>query len=495
MRTGREYLQALRDDRSIYVDGAKVGVVTEHDAFRGIANTIAGLYDFAADPANGMQFTPSETGKPANSCFLIPRSADELEKRRLAIASWAERTNGLVGRSPDHVASFLAGFAAAANFFEHAQKPFAANVRRFYREVLEKDLFVSYVIIPPQVDRSKTAKDWEDRFLQAGVVEERADGIVVRGAQMLGTGTTVSDCLLVSCIVPLKAGDEDYANTFVVPVATPGLKLYCRPPYGAGKPSTFDYPLSTRFDETDALVVFDDVFVPWENVFVYRDVVRVREQFFKTPAHVLGNNQAQIRLATKMKFLLGLARQIAAVNQIDAMPGVIEKLGELSSLTAVVEGMELASEKACVIDEYGVARPNPRFLYGVMGLQAELYPRAVQILRELAGGGVLQVPSTYRDLIAAETKDDIARYVRSPGIESTERIKLFKLAWDLIGTEFGGRHLQYEMFYAGAPYVARSNAFRNYPFTEAVAMVQRALSTYALPEAPPAKVTLGANFG
>ncbi|MEK7414874.1 MAG: 4-hydroxyphenylacetate 3-hydroxylase N-terminal domain-containing protein, partial [Planctomycetota bacterium] len=486
MRTGSQYLNRIRKDgRNVYVDGARVEDVTTHPAIQGIATTIAGLYDFAHDPVNGMQFLAPEIGKPANACYLIPRSVADLQHRRQAIAAWAGRTQGLVGRSPDHVGAFLAGFAGATEFFKHPTRPFDQNVARFYKEVLAQDLYVSYVIIPPQVDRSKTAKDWEDKFLQAGVVEEREDGIVIRGSQMLGTGTTVSDYLLCSCIVPLKPGDEDYANTFVVPVNAPGLKLYCRPPYGPGKPSTFDYPLSTRFDETDALVVFDNVFIPWKDVFVYRDVTKVREQFFKTPAHVLGNNQAQIRLTAKMKFLIGLARKIVAVNQIEAIPSVMEKLGELASLAAIVEGMEIASEATCLIDEYNVARPNPRFLYGVMGLQSELYPRAMQAFRELAGGGVLQVPSSFRDLTNAETKDDIERYVRSPGTTATERIKLFKLAWDLMGTEFGGRHLQYEMFYAGAPYIAKANAYRNYGYGEPLGIVERFLSGYALPEEKP----------
>jgi 4-hydroxyphenylacetate 3-monooxygenase len=297
---------------------------------------------------------------------------------------------------------------------------------------------------------------------------------------MLGTASAICNYLFVSCIVPLRPGDEDYALSFVLPINTPGLKLYCRPPYAVGKPSSFDYPLSTRFDETDALAVFDDVFVPWENVFVYRDVELVREQFFETPAHVLGNNQAQVRLVSKMKFIIGLARKIAATTRIDTLPSVQEKLGELASLAAIVEGMVLASEAACIIDRNGVARPNPRYLYGAMGLQAELYPRALHLLRELAGAGVIQVPSSYRELVNPETAPDIKRYIRAAGVPAEERIKLFKLAWDVVGSEFGGRHHQYEMFYAGAPYVAKGYAYRNYGYEEAVELVDAFLKTYRL---------------
>ncbi|MCW8129792.1 MAG: 4-hydroxyphenylacetate 3-hydroxylase [Planctomycetota bacterium] len=481
MRTGHQYREALLDDRRIYVDGQRTGPVGAHAAFRGIVETVAGLYDFAADPGHGMRYASPETGADANKVFMIPRSAADLKARREASAAWARRTHGLVGRSPDHVGAFLAGFACDPGFFDAPGRPFGKHVTAFHREVLAKSLYVSYVIVPPQIDRSKTAQSLEEKFLQAGVVRETDGGIVVRGAQMLGTGATVSDYLLVSCIVPLKPGDEEYANTFVVPTGAAGLKLYCRPPYAPGKASVYDYPLSTRFDESDALAVFDDVFVPWEQVFVYRDVERVRNQFFATPAHALGNAQAQVRLAAKLQFMCGLARKVAAVNQVEAIPSVMEKLGELASLAAMVEGMALASEAACTADKHGVARPNARFLYGAMGLQSEIVPRALGILRELAGGGVLQVPSSYRELVEAETAADMKRYVRSPGVPAEERVKLFKLVWDLIGSEFGGRHHQYEMFYAGAPYVAKGYAYRNYGYEEMVGRVNEFLAGYDLP--------------
>jgi len=480
MRSGKEYVEALGDGRAVFVDGERVGRVAAHGAFRGICATVSGLYDAARDPARDMARSDPEKGARFNKVFLIPRTREDLAERRLALTQWAKLTHGLVGRGPEHVGGFLAGFASAPEVFARADRRFGENVTRFYRKLLAEDLFVTYVIIPPQVDRSKTAQGQEEKFLQVGVCGERDGGIVVRGAQMLGTSAAVSDVLLVSCITPLKAGDEDYANTFVVPLGSPGLKLYCRPPYALGKPSVFDYPLSTRFDEPDALAVFDDVFVPWENVFVYRNVDGLRAQFFETAAHVLGNSQAQIRLTVKMKFLAGLARKVAAATQVDTFPGVQEKLGELASLASIVEGMVLAAEASCATDKYGVARPNPRFLYGAMGLQSELYPRAIQIVRELCGGGVVQVPSSTKDYAAPESGADLRRYVRSPGLASEERVKLFKLAWDMIGTEFGGRHLQYEMFYAGAPHVARGYAFRNYGYEEAVGLADQCLAGYGL---------------
>ena len=359
MRTGREYLQALRDQRTIFLSGQRVDDVVEHPAFAGAARTVAALYDLAADPSSDMAYQ-TDTGARANRVFLIPHSRQDLESRRLASTRLALATHGFFGRGPDHVAGFLAGFASAPQVFGR----FGNNVVNYYRTVRDADLYVTYVIIPPHVDRTQIGPGQAEAFVQVGVVGERDDGIVVRGSQKLGTGTTISDELFVSCMVPQKPGDEDYALSFAIPVSSPGLKLYPRRPYA--QTNAYDYPLSARFDETDSLCVFDDVFVPWERVFVYRDVELTRNQFFHTPAHVLGNTQAQVRLAVKMQFIAGVGRKVAAMSRSDTNPQTIDLLGDLAYLAAAVEGMLLAAEANCRLDARGVAVPDARFLYTIM---------------------------------------------------------------------------------------------------------------------------------
>jgi 4-hydroxyphenylacetate 3-monooxygenase len=490
MRSGTDYVDAVRSGREVYVNGTVVEDLALHPAFSGVMRTIAHLYDFAADPANEMTYTAPEIGAPALKPFMTPRSPSELVERREAIAKWAELSHGFVGRSPDHVAGFLAGFASDPDVFDRGDHRLGANTVRWYAKLLAESPYLSYVIIPPQVSRTATPTGWDGDFIQVGVVEERPDGIVVRGSQMLGTGTAVSDYVFASCIKPLSPDDVDHAISFVVPVSADGLKVYCRRPYAIGQPSSFDYPLTMRFDESDALVVFDDVVVPWEDVFVCRDPAALRAQFFDTPAHVLGNSQAQIRFIAKLKFLIGIARRICAANEIDRIPSVVEKLADLASLAAVVEGMVLASEATAVTNARGVVHPNPRFLYGAMGLQSEIYPRILHLIRELVGGGVIQLPSSYRDLAEPGPRTDLERYLQSPGMTGEERVKLFKLAWDAIGSEFAGRHHQYEMFYAGAPFVAKGYAYRNYGFDDALASVDSFLSSYSLADATELEATL-----
>jgi 4-hydroxyphenylacetate 3-monooxygenase len=479
MRSGAQYLAALHDGRNVYVDGEKVDDVAAAPAFSGVARTIAALYDAAAGDGE-MQIEHPELGVTMNRVYMQPRTREDLRVRREAIAAWARLSNGFVGRSPDHVGAFIAGFASAPELFDEGREGCGANARELYRRVVEDDLYVSYTIIPPQNSGSRPGAPPDARVTQVGVVEERSDGIVVQGAQMLGTGSAVSDLLFVSCVKPLRPGEEDFAVSFVTPVAADGLKLYCRRPYAVGQPSGFDYPLSTRFDEPDSMVVFEQLFVPWENVLVSRNIELVRDQFHRTSAHVLGNTQSQIRFTAKIKFLLGLTLAVVEANGVAGLPAVQEKLGELASLAAIVEGMVLAAEISSEPDGFGIQKPNPRFLYGAMGLQSEIYPRLLQVMRELSGAGVIGTPSSYLDLLSEETRFDLAEYLAESEEDLEQRVKLFKLVWDAIGSEFASRHHQYEMFYAGAPFVVRGYAHRNYGFEEPRELAQRFLDQYSL---------------
>jgi len=485
-RTGSEYIESLRDGRAVYVNGERVKDVTEHSAFRGAVGSTAELYDLAASAERRevMTYPSPRTGERVNKAFLLPRTRADLASRREALQTWAQSTYGLMGRSPDHVAGFLVGFALRPDVFARGGDRFADNVTAYYEHVRDRDLYVSYVIIQPQIDRSKPAHQQADPTLYAGVVEERADGIVVSGAQILGTGAAISNEVLLSCIIPLRPGDENYAISLAVPIASPGLRVIVRRPYAEGAPSVFDYPLSTRFDESDALLVFDRVVVPWERVFVYRNVALTAAQFYETPAHLLGNHQAQVRFATKARFLTGLAHRIAEANGVDKLPPVQSTLGELASYAAMAAGLVLASEAECVEDPRGFVYPNPTYLYANGWLQATYYGTMLNTLRELTGAGFLQVPSSYRDFHNAEIAADLRRFISSPGLESVDRTKLFKLAWDLVGSEFAGRHAQYELFYAGSRSMTTAvRAYRSYDFAGARALVERCLASYDLPPA------------
>jgi len=341
MRTGAELLRSLDDGRQVFVDGERVGKVTEHPAFREAARSIARLLDIAAAPElrERMTYPSPKTGAPVWRAWQIPRSHADLEARRLFHETWAEATFGLMGRTPDHVAGFFAGFAAVPRVFAAGGQQFADNVVRYYEHARDNHIYLSYAIVPPQFDRSKPAHQQKDPTLHAGVVKERDDGIVISGCQQLATAALFSDELHLACIHPLQPGDENYANAVAIPINTPGLKLYPRRPFAREGISSLDYPLSSRFDEADCFCVFDNVFVPWERVFVYRNLEASRDQWWKTPAHLYGNHQAQCRYATKLRFMMGLAKRMNEITGNDAHPAVNIEMGELAAFVTIIDSM------------------------------------------------------------------------------------------------------------------------------------------------------------
>lgn len=479
LRTGAEFLADLRrSDRAVFLDGERVKDPTTHPAFRGAAHQIAGLFDYAAAPENRekMTYVEPETGAPAWRCYQIPKTLEDLKAKRIAAEGWAEQTFGLMGRTPDHVANFFAGYAAKPSVFARSGQQYADNVVNFYRHIRDASQYVAYAIVPPQIDRSKPPHKQADPHLYAGVIGETDAGILISGGQQLATGGVFADYLHLSCIHPLQPGDENYALGVAIPMNAPGLRLYSRRSFAPQATNSFDYPLSSRFDETDSFVVLDNVFVPWERVFIYRDLELARDQWWKTPSHSYGNHQAQARYATKLRFLLGLAKRMNEATGNDAAPPVQVQMGELAALASIVEGMLYSHETMGVFDGEGVLWPSKPMLYAVMALQSEINPRMIDIVRELTGAGMITLPSSVADFDSPETAADVDRFFRSAQLDSRQRVALMRLAWDFIGTEFGNRHQQYEKFYGGASFLVKMNMFRAYDFGRAGAMVDRALA-------------------
>jgi 4-hydroxyphenylacetate 3-monooxygenase len=240
----------------------------------------------------------------------------------------------------------------------------------------------------------------------------------------------------------------------------------------------FDYPLSSRFDETDSLVVFDDVFVPWEDVFIYKNLELTAGQFSVTAAHVLGNTQSHIRSWAKLQFLVGLVKRCMDLSGRSATSETIAQLGDLATRVSLVEGMILGAEAAAAADQFGVMRPDDALLYASQVFQQGIYPALLNQIRGLMGGSLIQLPATVSELQTAESAADIERYVRWPHAGGRERVKLLKLLWDALGSEFGSRHLQYEMFYAGEPAAIQGREFRSFDWAAAEALVDHCLASY-----------------
>lgn len=482
MKNGASHLNSLRDGREVYILGRRVEDVTAHPAFRNSVASAARLYDFqsSAENAGKMTFPSPKTGERVNRGWQLPANYAELVQRREALSAWAETHFGFMGRSPDHVASCISGMYMGIEQFEAFDARRAAALRNYYAFARDNDLFLTYVIINPQADRSKGLTE-QGEHVAARICDRDSGGITVQGAKMLGTSAIMANEVFVTTIQPLKPGDEPYALSFAIPVNTKGLKLLSRKSYELAAGSTFDNPLSSRFDENDAVLYFDQVRVPWERVFIAGDAAMCQKQFHSTPAHIYQNYQCHIRLMVKLRFFAGLGRKIAATLGTDNLPQVREILGRLAADAAMVEGLVHAMEIQG--ERWGAYfMPNRHLVYTALTYTQRLYPKIVTTLRELAGGSMIMLPSGIEDLADASVGDYVLRAQGSPVLAPLERVKFFKLVWDAVGSEFASRHTQYEMFYAGAGFVTSGHSFRTYDWDCSTALVDRLLDGYNLTE-------------
>jgi 4-hydroxyphenylacetate 3-monooxygenase len=479
-KNGAEHLKSLKDGRTVYLDGELVGDVTEHKAFRNSVRSAAALYDFQARPESIelMTFQPNGSNRRVNRAWQMPKSYEEMVKRRKALQAWAALSCGFMGRSPDHLASSLVGQRMGLDVFRKNGEARAQAFANYFDYATKNDLFLTYVIINPQAERGK---DWGEQKedLVARVVDEDSTGITIRGAKMLGTSSIMANEVFVANLQPLKPGEEDLAFSCALPMNAKGLRVLSRKSYEAHAVSIYDNPISSRFDENDALMYFDDVKVPWERLFLYRDPDACRAQFHDTQGHNFQNYQSQIRLSVKLAFLAGLAQRLTEAIGTTRMPQVAEQLGmfaaQVGGVNAMLSGMEASGSQ---LDEWWV--PNKHFMYSAQVLTQELYPRLVQTIRDLAGGALIMLPSSALDFGNPLLKAIIDKTQHAAAMEPEHKVKFLKLAWDAIGSEFGSRHIQYEMFYAGARFVTCGHSMRTFDWQHATGLVEGLLASYDL---------------
>jgi 4-hydroxyphenylacetate 3-monooxygenase len=486
-RTGAEYLASLRDGREVWLDGERITDVTAHPAFRNTIRSVAHLYDMTHDNRyrDLLTYESPTTGERVSRGYQIPRSYEDLVARRKAIKLWAEASYGFMGRSPDYMASAITGFASAPEVFARGGPECAENLLRHYEYMRDNDLYQAHTIVNPQIDRTRTAAEQEEPDLYVKVVDERDDGFVVRGAKMVGTAALFGDEILVGTIEPLGKHDRDYAVAFSVPFNTPGVKVLSRTSYERQAKSVFDYPFSSRFDENDSLMIYENVLVPYERCFVYKDVETCYRQWWDTPAFIHFVHHGATRFWTKLELLVGVALKIAKANNTYKLPAVQMQLGRLMSYVGVAKAIVMAAEAdyETIPNGSGVVHPNREICFCQRVWAPAVYPRVLEEIKTLAGGGLIQLPSSYKDILDPEIGPLVKRYVRSPGYPAEDRIKLLKLAWDLLGSEFAMRHEQYERFYHGAPHAYLPAALRESHPEVCEWLVDAALQSYSIEDA------------
>ncbi|MFI5085119.1 MAG: 4-hydroxyphenylacetate 3-monooxygenase, oxygenase component [Actinomycetales bacterium] len=454
IRTGAQYLDKLNSMRPhVVIDGQLVSEnITEHPAFRNVARTYAALFDMQHDPAHrdALTFTSPTTGDPVPASFLVPRTREDLAHRRAAIRTWAEYSNGFLGRTGDYMNSALTALAAAEKWFSQADPMYGENIRSYYRHCRENDLLATHTLIPPQANRSVSGSEQLGGALSARVTEERGDGIVINGARMLATIAPIADELLVFPSTVLRGTPEDapYSYAFALPNDTPGLRYLCRTSLHNGG-SIHDEPLASRFEEMDAVVVFDNVFVPNERIFMLGHPELCNGFYSETGAAALMTHQVVTRTIAKSEFFLGLASELAASIGIDGFQHIQEDLAELIQTVEIGKALMTASEAEAELTADGVLLPKWTTLNAARNWYPKVAQRFPAIIRKFSASGLMALPGEAD--VASEALADIELYLQAKTLTGPERVRLFKLAFDASISSFSGRQALYEYFFFGDP--------------------------------------------
>ena len=458
-RTGAEYLSRLKaDPREVWISGERVDDVTTHPAFRNGAKSTAALYDMQHDTElrDEMTYPSPTTGDPVGMSFLTPRTVEDLERRHQMMSHWARFSGGMLGRTPDYLNVILMT-AAAAKYLEENRPGFGTNMVAYYEHVRENDLALTHTLVNMRRSRSPDA----EQEIGLRVIEEKDSGIVVRGARVLATLGPISDEIMVFPSTVVLSGPDAHrmAFAFCIPCATPGLKFICRETFDLGR-SQFDHPLGSRFDEADAVVLFDDVHVPWERVFLLGDVDKSNNMSGDTNAVIHMMHQVAIKDVAKAEFVLGVASLMARTVGSEANPDAQGRIAELIIDLETIKACLRAAEADAQIDRWGVMVPSRHALDMVRVQFPRMYPRMVEILQLLGSSNLIAIPS--EDDFDTPLLADLERYFSTDQATGRERVQIFRLAWDIACSAFGGRQVLYERFFFSDPSRVTGALFREY---------------------------------
>jgi 4-hydroxyphenylacetate 3-monooxygenase len=460
-RTGQEYLDGLAArETTVQIGGETLhGGIPDHPAFRNLTRSYARLFDLQHDPEHRdtLTFTSPTSGERVATSFLVPRTHEDLAQRRAAFKVWADDSLGTLGRTGDYLNSCLMALAEAGDWFAQADPAFATNVRAYTERVREQDLLTTHTLIPPQANRAQGAGQQMGGKLTAHIVREDDNGIVVRGARLLATIGPTADELLVFPSTVLKGTPDDapYSFAFAINCDAPGLRFICRESADHGR-SHFDHPLGSRFEEMDAVVVFDDVHVPYERCFLLGHPQMCNGFYSETSAAVHMTHQVTTRTMAKTEFLLGLISCMTEAIGIEGFPHVQGDVAEVIVALEQSKALVRAAEADAELNPYGVMTPRWEPLNANRNWYPKAYQRFPEILRKLGASGLMALP-TEAD-VNGDAHDDIEAYLTSATLSGTERVRLFRLAWDTCISAFAGRQTLYEYYFFGDP-VRMAGAF------------------------------------
>lgn len=453
IRTGKQFIEGLRSPREVYVNGKRIEDVTTYPAFRRPIEAIAKLYDLKHSPEFQEQLTYQHptTGERYDISYLLPTSRTDLIRKRNAYKIFAKANYGSMGRSPEFMNAFATGLVASKKWFGLGGKQYEENVQNYYEYVRNHDLFLTHALGTPQTDRSKASHQQQEEFLHLGIKEETSEGIIIRGAKQLATMAPLTDEII---IFPngrqFSKGDEKYCVAFAIPVSTPGVKLLCRETLvPTDQRNTYDHPLSSRFEEIDAMVVCEDVLVPWNRVFFFKNLELANTSRESTDITAHCQHQSAVRAMVKAGLGVAIAKKITESVKTDAFPQVGERVGNIVAMMKTTESLLYAAEQLAIENNDGTWKANQDYLSSYSILFPKFDTQIADLIRSIGAAGLMLTP-TLQDFFGEEGKT-FNHYFAGAEMDGISRVQIAKLAWDFIGDSNAQRVQHYERFHSGDP--------------------------------------------
>ena len=460
-RSGSEFLGRLAAARvHVEIQGETLtGGVADHPAFRNVVRSYADLYDMQHDPAyrDILTYPSPATGEPVATAFLTPRTPADLVPAPPGVQALGRplaRHARPHRRLPEQRAD---GAGLGPGLVRPGRPGFGENIRRYYEKVREEDLLCTHTLIPPQANRAVPGSQQAAGTLMAHIIREDDNGIVLRGARMLATIGPFADELLVfpSTVLRNDPADKQYSFACAIPNDAPGLRYIAREPLDYGRPR-HDHPLGSRFEEPDAVVVFDDVHVPYERCFVLGDPELCNGFYTATSAVAHMTHQVVTRTTAKTEYILGLVSLLTEAIGIEQFQHVQADVAEIITTLETLRALMRAAEADAALNEFGVLTPAWAPLNTARNLYPRLYQRFPEILRKLGASGLMATP-TEAD-VTGPAAADIETYLQSATLGGADRVRLFRLVWDTCISAFSGRQALYEYYFFGDP-VRMAGAF------------------------------------
>ncbi len=451
---GQEYVQRLRDNREVHLRGQRIDV-TRHPAFEGILNELRRLWDL-------------ELPSP----YLLPRTPDDLKKRRTSAETWAEESWGLLINTPDYMASAVVGLYEFSYQLDTYDTQFGENARNYVRYAAEQNLAVAHAIADPLVARSELYPGYtpdSDKGLQ--ITQETPNGIVVRGVlPIVPMAPLAHELLVYSTTTRTEPERNPGVAWFAIPVSAAGLKILCGDPPSAHAQDP-SHAFAHRYNEPDATVFFDDVLVPWDRLFLCYNAPLARAGLDRVRTWSLYS--ANIRSYYYLWTIVGVATMMAEVSGVDVQRGMRDKLGEIIIYPELFKSALVGSEFEATPTESGLLAPGDGLALAAF---AEQYTRRIlDVVREIAGAGLIQQVSE-ADLNSPDLGSYVERYFGAEAFTAAERVRLFRIAWDLLGDGGGSRKELYERWLRGDGAWTRNQLYLAYDRSDLVARISELVS-------------------